>query len=253
MKNEIEVKWGVFDFLSDDNNGNNNTVWNELTVYEPVPLLKSFLSERNKNNLYFKCPAVLDVLTSYYVIRAPYDLTFSIEKTAKGKSVVTFNYDQEFYDKHINNRPFDTLDNKLLTIGRPTYFCANESVVLTVMPAFLHKSKFLNNINLIPGEFDISKWFRPCDFTFEVIDDTQELSFKRGDPLYYIKFNTTKKIKFTRMEITPDLIKSTFAFVNLKNIISGNTMEKNYEIAKEYVKVVKNKIFGKKSKCPFHF
>jgi uncharacterized LabA/DUF88 family protein len=55
------------------------------------------------------------------------------------------------------------------------------------------------------------------------------------------------------MEITPDLIKSAFAFINLKNIISGNTMEKNYQIAEEYIKLLKNKIFGKKSKCPFHF
>jgi hypothetical protein len=140
-----------------------------------------------------------------------------------------------------------------MSIGKPIYFCANESVTLTVMPAFLHKNKFLNNINVIPGEFDISKWFRPCDFAFEIIDDSQELTFKRGDPLYYIKFNTNKKIKFTRMEITPDLIKSAFAFINLKNIISGNTMEKNYQIAEEYIKLLKNKIFGKKSKCPFHF
>ena len=46
------------------------------------------------------------------------------------------------------------------------------------------------------GEFNISKWIRPTNFSFFLDQNCDKITFKRGDPLYAVKFNTEHNIKF---------------------------------------------------------
>ena len=109
----------------------------------------------------------------------------------------------------------------------------------------------LRNINVICGKFDISKWIRPTDFAFEIIDTSQVMQFRRGDPLFYVRFNTNKKVNLVRTDLTQDMLNVVRAQVGIKKYVPGNSMEKNYEYAQSWIDFNKDKIFGKK--CPFGF
>ena len=73
-----------------------------ILFFEPEPVLKEIAKERNNDALFLKCPAFLDYYKNCYLIKCPFDLTIQIDR--KNKSLKTFEYDQNFYDKYINYR-----------------------------------------------------------------------------------------------------------------------------------------------------
>jgi hypothetical protein len=105
---------------------------------------------------------------------------------------------------------------------------------------------------LIQGTFNIAKWYRPINYAFEIIDDSKPINIKRGDPLFYIRFLTDEKINFVYDFDNTDADKAITSCLAVKEFFPLLRMEDNYNIAKHFIKNVKNKVF-KKSKCPFGF
>ena len=112
---------------------------------------------------------------------------------------------------------------------------------------------FRSNINIIQGEFDISKWIRPVEFSFEIIDKTKPLIFKRGDPLFYVRFATDETVKLIRKPMTEELDFISSACIYAKDIIGKQSLDERYKSASGLINSYRDKLFGKKSKCPFSF
>jgi hypothetical protein len=247
-KNQIDIQWCIPKLEAEH-------LWMNTAYYPPESAFKSIIQARDKDVDYFKCPAFQEYLKNVYVIRAPFDLTISIEKNKNGERYIrTHEYDQSFWNTFINPRKGEYSHFYTMSIAIQYLFFSEESVIMEVLPAFMHPSKLQSNIKIIPGCFDISKWIRPTDFAFEVIDESQSIEIKRGDPLLYVNFRTDKSINFIRTDYTTDIFKANQSCVGLKFFVKGNTLKQNYEAAKSYIEVFKSKFFGKKkSKCPFHF
>ena len=124
-------------------------------------------------------------------------------------------------------------------------FYSDKSVMLEVVPPVWHKNKFQNNVNIIGATFDISKWYRPLEFAFEIIDDTQPIVIKRGDPLYYVRFSTVDKVKLVKQETTKKIEALSAMCTQLKNYIPNNSMSKNYSLMHKIIDKFKPK------RCPF--
>ena len=60
-------------------------------------------------------------------------------------------------------------------------------------------------INIMPGKFDIGKYFRNIVFAFAVHNDIETIKVDEGEPLYYLRFHTKKKIKFVRFLLSNDI------------------------------------------------
>mgnify|MGYP000905272507 CR=1 FL=1 len=130
-------------------------------------------------------------------------------------------------------------------------FYSKDSVVMEMIPAALDKNDFVSNTNLISGQFDISKWIRPVSPAFEIIDDEKVLTIRRGDPLYYIKFRTDKKVNLVRVKQTEELEKIEKACARLKFFVPRNSLEENYQAASSFLKLFKSTLY--KTRCPFKF
>ena len=117
--------------------------------------------------------------------------------------------------------------------------------MIEVIPPVWHKNNFQNNINVIGATFDISKWYRPLEFAFEIIDNTQPIVIKRGDPLYYVKFNTLDKVKLVKQETTKKIEDIIIMCTQLKNYTPNNSMRNNYSLLHKIINKFKTK------KCPF--
>lgn len=243
----LEIKYAITEY-------NDNEYWKQLAFYEPEPVIKAIIKERDKDVKYLKCPAFQDYYKNCFLIRSPVDLTLTIEQNGEHKYIATKQYTQEFFDKNIFSRLDTNSKYSMLSIQFYYTFISNESVILEQLAPSMHKTKTLNNINIIQGMYDISKWIRPVELAIEIIDDTKPIVIKRGDPLYYVRFVTDKNVTLTRIvDFNKDInqvIKSCAAF---KKFVPGNTLEKNYEIAASYINLIKDKLFNKKSKCPFGF
>jgi hypothetical protein len=58
---------------------------------------------------------------------------------------------------------------------------------------------------IIPGRYDIGKWFRPLEFPFILKNEFDDFSVKREDILYYLKFYTNKNIIFKQFLPTDNI------------------------------------------------
>lgn len=213
----------------------------DVIFFEPEPII-DYLSTSRKGTKILKCPAFLDYYKNTYLIKAPIDLTFKIS----GSHINCQNlYPQDYLEKIFTNRYQP--ENLYSTVSLSWYymFYSDKSVMIEVIPPVWHKNKLQNNINVIGATFDISKWYRPLEFAFEIIDDTQPIVIKRGDPLYYVKFNTLDKVKLDRQESTKKIEELIIMCTQLKDYIPNNSMRKNYSLMHKLIDKFKPK------KCPF--
>jgi len=222
--------------------------WPNILYYEPTPLLNELIKQRNKDTAYFKCPAYIEYYKNVYVIKSPIDITFNITQdiSADSKYIQIKEYNQEFFDNYIFVRDAKHNSKTLITYNIQYLFYSDEEVDIEVLNAFEHKSDFINNVSVVQGKFDISKWIRPVECAFTVHDDNKEMKIKRGDPLYYVRFNTNKNIKLNKVEYTKEVEDIVESLLQVKNFLFNNSMKTNYELAKNYIN-------SKKKKCPFSF
>jgi len=225
-----------------------NIMW-----YEPQPVLKHFIEERNKEVAFLKCPAVTDLYKNTYVIRCPIDLYLHYEKDEYNfPKLVCDNHSQEFFDKFIVQRNI-TENNKFnmvsLSFGYILY--AKESLEVEVAYPCMshHASTTLKNISIVCGKYDIGKWVRPLEYAFEVHDISKPLIFKRGDPLYYLRFHTNKKINLIRSEVDEEVMDVMESCMLIKHYKKRNTLSENYDMAKHLIAKFRKKF----NKCPFDF
>lgn len=222
--------------------------WKELAWFEPEPVFSHFVSERNKDTDFLRCPAFIDYYKNTFLIRAPVDLSITLGEDGHLR---THQYDQVFYNHHLTER-FQSNDNHpSISLEFMNMFTCEESVIMQQLPAALEHNENLKNMHLISGQFDISKWFRPLTMAIEIHDVQKGLHIKRGDPLYYVKFVTDEKVNLIRRELTPELNKVHRGCVVLKQFVPNNTLQENYNILAPYLKSIKHKLFPKRKGCPF--
>ena len=203
---------------------------------EPQPLLTELAKERVGTPAYIKCPAFVKVCQNTFLIRCPINLNISINPDL---TVSSDNYGQAFFDLFINPRMNQTdHSNPFLMDTFPEYlFYANEPVEMELLDPILLHGQVSRNVRIIPGSFDISKWIRPIQYAFEVIDSSRPLEFRAGDPLFMIRFKTVndRPVKFVRFVQDQNAGAAVEACVGLKDFRPQIGLKKMYELASDFV------------------
>lgn len=159
----------------------------EALLFEPIPALKYLRKQAKLDS--FKCPAITNHLKNIYYILSPFDFTIS----QIGTDVIITN-DR---DPNIDLSPFLTIgfpereklndQNMICILLQYSFINKDDNIVMEVIDPPL-TTKSLTNM---PGEFNISKWARSTNFCFFTDPNINKISFKRGEPLYAVRFQTT--------------------------------------------------------------
>jgi hypothetical protein len=84
-------------------------------------------------------------------------------------------------------------------------FFSAEPLTLFTYPAYMHRSEVQTHLAYVPAAYDISKWLRPLQGTFEIPEATTTVRVCEDDPLYYVRFNTTKRVRLRRFQTVPEI------------------------------------------------
>lgn len=179
---------------------------NDFMLYqEPDSLYKDILKTKNKQNdfnNYMDCPAFLKSLNNTFIVRNPWTTTITIDYST-GK-FLNNQGQEDSISEHFTPKPVSRTQPLFNVYHNFLFFCEDD-IETSTTPAYLHTSDFQTKCTYIPGTFNIAKWLRPVEGAFELQDNADCLEIKTGDPLYYVKFNTTDSIKFVRFDLTEEL------------------------------------------------
>lgn len=236
MKKYVEVFWAPWvDNVSEE------TAWATALYLPPVPLLGlAHGTIQDKSDNLFKCPAVKSIIKNDFVIKSPFDLTLTFDVAAATLS--TDKYGQAFFDTYVNNRSKPN-GPVILTIPPRYVFFSKDDVEMMSMDLPMISSNSSKNIKMIPGKFNISKWCRPIDFTFTVVDPSLPVTLKAEEPLWAVRFSTPNDVpvKLTQFELTPEIINKVGSMATIKKFRKFLPLEKCYELAAGVMQQFKSK------------
>jgi hypothetical protein len=208
----------------------------ELVNFEPVPLLKH-IKEQNPGSEFIHCPAFIEYVKNAFVIKSAYNLKILIDSENQRVSVKPhsineseFNYD--VIKPTLKSRGFNS-GSLTLTLPPSIYFWSKKSCHIESMSMILDtKHDICQKAKVIPGTFDISRWFRHLDFTFQINENIKETIINRGDPLFAVRFVTknNEKVSLMRVKFEDKHIALENSTVGLKRIFKEPKLENLYTI-----------------------
>lgn len=179
---------------------NNASNWN-LLFEEPFNLHK-FNVENNKTNFdknsrlkkVLLCPASNQLNKNTFVFKNPISTELEIQEGD------IYYKSKNFYETSITDI------QGLINYGLPVImFCENDLEVTMTSPYSSH-CPHLQHASLIPGKFNISKWFRPINFEFR-FHNNKYFKIDKDEHMAYFVFNTDEEITLKRFEMNEKLLK----------------------------------------------
>ena len=86
-----------------------------------------------------------------------------------------------------------------------TFFTEEDGLEMTQKGAFLEDTSFVRDTIVMQGKYDISKWYRPIELSFHLRNGVSGFKIEEGQIVYYLDFDTDKKIKFVRYKTSDKL------------------------------------------------
>lgn len=161
------------------------------------------------------CPAVNFLEERYFQVNFPYDLRLRYEFSNNLHNLYIIpegtRIDDDLIPQHVvlmKTNLWRNKDTPTLQIKCPYIFLSDEKVYMSQLPPFLsYKYNKLPGV-MTSGRFPINIWPRILNYAFEWVDKEKDLIFKRGDPWFYVFFETENpedKIKLFLADNTEEL------------------------------------------------
>jgi len=200
--------------------------WNML-YREPENILTSMNKTREKNNenSFFQCPAVTNHFKNTFVINNPQHSAYKIENnivTPLTKGYVSSNV--EHPNKALNQ---STLFRYGLSY---IFFTEEENVTMRLTGPYFSNNQHFQYGAVIPGELNISSWFRNVNFEFNLWPNVDTFEIFENEPLAYVNFNVKEKVTLKRFYVTEELKKITHSTGTSSNWFPNISLEKRYNM-----------------------
>ena len=98
------------------------------------------------------------------------------------------------------------------------------------MHPFMHNTPVSKYGFYVPGGFDISQWFRPLEYAFQMWENCNDFKISQNDPLMYVRFNTLEKVELKKFYLTPELFDLSMSCVRIKSYWRQRNLGKLYDI-----------------------
>jgi hypothetical protein len=183
-------------------------------------------TDSQKNNFRI-CPSFKDHLKNTYALRFPIDVDLEFNEMGLSSTL-----DQRILNDFVFVRNF-TSTQKFMGFSIRYIFFAETPLKMSLTHPYMSDNQFSKETRVVPGEFDIGRWFRNTDLAFLMTQS--KLSVKRGDDFSYIKFLTDEPIELVRFEFTPELNRIQGDLLASKASLLGRSPKLSY-----YYEIFKN-------------
>jgi hypothetical protein len=213
-KDTVVVYWAPFS-LPD---------WNNLVAMlwdKPIPVMRTL--PKAGADPYLACQAASNHFANTFVVTHPQDVsaTFSDLENPTIESS-----DSRFV---VNAPSMAESHTVVLDTGSWIFFC-EEDLEASMTPPFMHLTADRDYGYIPAGKFNISRWFRPFNLTYQLWTGITEMKVRKGDPAMYVTFHTDKKVILKRFDLTRDLYRMGIECSELKHSLPRMHLEMLYNV-----------------------
>jgi hypothetical protein len=178
------------------------------SLYEELIAKKAPLKDNSSD--FLRCPATSDLLKTTFVVRAPVSSNVSLNfETRRSKDVDdTAAYEHAYKIKFDFIHQPTLLNHNLVDYKHQIlFFAEDESMPTMLTPPYFDRVTSYEHGVIVPGQFDIAKWFRPMNMEFQLWPGVTTLNVPAGEALCYVHFRTNKKIVLKRFVVNREIEK----------------------------------------------
>jgi len=196
----------------------------------PTNLFSDLSKERAigvKGQSFLTCPAFSDIA----------------KKTIQYKSPINVSYEYDFTDQEnliINpmNKSFISFlhRDKSLAIANTIFFelryfmFADEPLEVLFTSPYFSQSKYTQYATVVPGRFDIGKWFRPYNLEVQPWSAKGEIHIEKDEPLFYAQFQTDRDIEIKRFNMNEKIKLMGSACVGTTDLFGRQSLLSRYNM-----------------------
>ena len=158
------------------------------------------------------CPVIGSWASQTFLLRAPYDMTVSLELGPQGPMLAwgdpAPNAETHAVWSFARPNSWARADRPVLNWNIDHLFLADETVILETTAPFYHMDGVDWPGVMLPTRFDIRAWTRPVPWSFEWRDLSRPLRIRRGDPIQYIRLHTKRQdetFRLRRVDYTEEM------------------------------------------------
>jgi hypothetical protein len=194
---------------------------------EPDLLFKSLLPDRDTDNPgdFFACPAFQDLADNMFVARN----TLSGDVGIRGEQFVPLTDKSQVTAQFFQWWPNSRKQYRVLNFDHRLLFFSEKPLTMATCPAYMHRTDWQTKLGYVPASYDISRWLRPLQGTFELMPGVQDLHVREDDPMYYIKFHTDEPVRLRRFKMTPEIHGVAHGCVHYKMFRPQSSLRRVYD------------------------
>ena len=178
------------------------------------------------------CPAAIDFDRRHFVVPCPVDLTLKFERNAQGQiQLVDADGEQSAMrpqgraNLFIVQPPNEWRDpnRPIVQFVAPYVFVADSPTYVVQTPPYLHHFPTPRPGVQMGGRFPIHIWPRPLAWAFEWYDLSQPLVLRRGEPWFYVAFETenpSARVRLVEQEMTEELSTYLESIIDVTNYVN---------------------------------
>lgn len=168
-------------------------------IYFPPTRVRSAEMNKAHAKSASRCPAVINLESRYFEVKCPFDLSLQFVRDKEGRPAVRnlLGDASPVRKKKLTQIIQLTAEPEWRYPDRPTIqlmlpylFIADEPVYMMQVSPFLHYRAEPLPGTIFGGRFPIHVWPRPLMWAFEWHDISKPINLKRGEPLFYVQFET---------------------------------------------------------------
>lgn len=178
------------------------------------------------------CPAAVDFDRRHFVIPFPMDLTLRFDRNASGQLSLV---DADGAQSGVRQGALRDLmvlhpqaewrhpERPIMQMIAPYVFIADEPCYVVQTPPYLHYFPTPRPGVQVCGRFPVHVWPRPLSWGFEWHDMGKPMTFKRGEPWFYVHFETENpagRIRLVEQEPSEELDAYVNSIVDVSNFVN---------------------------------
>lgn len=215
-----------------------------LSYSDPVNVLQdlqSNINKENKSDNFLNCPAFVNQYKNAYLFKSPTFADIEIQPNGiVGNNGTT--------SKHLISKQPSLLNAHTIKVYANWIFFCEDTMHMESMHPFMHETSASKYGYYVPGGFDISQWFRPLEYAFQMYPNCNKFKINQDEPMLYVRFNTNERIQFKKFQMNEELFNYSISCVRLKDFWHQRNLKKLYEmfnaskIKKSILSQIKNNI-----------